>query len=237
LTNLGVTVIVKKSLFSVGFAVATLTASVLSLAVNAADAEVEERERIMAEIQKDLANEDARQEAIRAGQERSILCSNCHGVDGNSVRPDIPNLAEQNPTYLIQQISKFADGRRKNFVMQTLSSSFTFQDKVNLAVFYTSQKLKPIDTNAELAARGERIYTTVCFRCHGEDGKGEEGYAHIAGQQIEFTKMTLKRFRTNALSTDNFDPAKRTDPNMEQVTARLSDEEIEGLAHYIAGLR
>jgi cytochrome c553 len=29
----------------------------------------------------------------------------------------------------------------------------------------------------------------------------------------------------------------RTDPNMEQVTARLSDEDIEGLAHYIAGMK
>jgi cytochrome c553 len=230
-------VIVKKSLFSVGLTVATLTVVVLSGTVSAQENDQAERDRIMAEIQKDLANESARQEAIRAGQERSILCNNCHGVDGNSVRPDIPNLAEQNPTYLIQQISKFADGRRKNFVMQTLASSFTFQDKINLAVFYTSQKLKPLETSPALAARGEPIYKSVCFRCHGENGKGEEGYAHIAGQQIEFIKMTLKRFRTNALSPDNFDPTMRTDPNMEQVTARLSDEDIEGLAHYIAGMK
>jgi cytochrome c553 len=222
-----------------GFSVVALSAAVMTTALSAAPQETQqaERERIMAEIQKDLHNATARQAAIRAGKDRSILCSNCHGVDGNSLRPDIPNLAEQNPTYLIQQISKFADGRRKNFVMQTLASSFTFQDKVNLAVYYTSQKLKPLKTDPTLAARGEGIYKSVCFRCHGENGKGEAGYAHIAGQQIEFIKMTLKRFRSNALNTNDFDITKRTDPNMEQVTVRLSDQDIEGLANYIAGMK
>ena len=46
--------------------------------------------------------------------------------------------------------------------------------------------------------------------------------------------MTLKRFRTNALRAGDFDETKRTNARMEQVTQFLSDEDIEGLAHYIA---
>lgn len=110
-----------------------------SVAVEAAETDTSERGRIMAEIDKRLHNEEARQEAIRAGKQRSVLCANCHGVDGNSVRPDIPNLAEQNTAYIIEQIGKFVDGRRKHFVMAALAKNFTFQDKVNLAVYYTSQ--------------------------------------------------------------------------------------------------
>jgi len=91
-------VIVRKSLYRIGFSVAALSVVVMSTALSAAEQETPqaERERIMAEIQKDLHNDTARQAAIRAGKDRSILCSNCHGVDGNSLRPDIPNLAEQN---------------------------------------------------------------------------------------------------------------------------------------------
>lgn len=191
----------------------------------------------MAEIEKDIHNEEAHQAAIRAGKERSILCGHCHGVDGNSVKKEIPNLASQNPAYIIEQIGKFADGRRKNFVMQTLASGFTFQDKVNLAVFFNSQKVKPVDADPALAVNGERIYKSVCFRCHGENGRGEEGYARLAGQQTDYVQMTLKRFRASANKEDDLEENKRRNASMEQVTARLSDEDIEGLSHYIALLK
>lgn len=191
----------------------------------------------MAEINKDIHNEDARQAAIAAGKERSLLCSNCHGVDGNSVKGDIPNLAGQNTAYIIEQIDKFHTGARKNFVMQTLAGIFTFKDKVNLAVYYTSQKVKPQGFDARLAEKGRQIYRNVCFRCHGENGRGEEGYARLAGQKIDYVKMTLKRFRANATRTvDEYD-IKRTNANMEQVTVFLTDDDIDGLAHFIASMR
>ncbi len=191
----------------------------------------------MAEINKDIHDDGAHQAAIAAGKERSVLCSNCHGVDGNSVKGDIPNLAAQNPAYIIEQIDKFQTGARKNFVMQTLAGIFTFKDKVNLAVYYTSQKVKPQGFDARLADKGKQIYRNVCFRCHGENGKGEEGYARLAGQKIDYVKMTLKRFRANATQTADAYDIKRTNVNMEQVTVFLTDEDIDGLANYIASLR
>ena len=56
-------------------------------------------------------------------------------------------------------------------------------------------------------------------------------------KQIEYVKLTLKRYRANATRETRPDETRRTDANMEQVTARLSDEDIEGLAHYIASMR
>jgi len=196
-----------------------------------------ERERIMAEIDKDIHNDEALQNAIRAGKERSILCGHCHGVNGNSLKPDIPNLASQNTAYIVEQIGKFANGDRKNFVMQTLANNFTFKDKVNLALYFNSQKVKPTKVDPDLAARGEVIYKNVCFRCHGEDGKGEKGYARLAGQKTEYVQMTLKRFRANANKTNDPEETKRHSATMEQVTAKLSDDEIESLAHYITMLK
>lgn len=196
-----------------------------------------ERDRLMAEINKELHNDEAHKAAIGAGKERTVLCSNCHGIDGNSVQGDIPNLAGQNPAYIIEQFDKFFTGERKNFVMQTLAGVFTFKDKVNLAIYYTSQKVKPQGFDASLASRGQKIYRSVCFRCHGDNGKGEEGYARLAGQQIDYVKMTLKRFRANATKTADEYDVKRTNVNMEQVTVFLTDEDIDGLAHYIASMR
>lgn len=235
--HLGVIVIVKKPLFGAVVIIGVMTSIVYGSVLYAAAPQLTERERIMSEIEKDLHNQDAYQAAIRGGKERSILCGHCHGVDGNSTKPETPNLAAQNPAYIIEQIGKFADGRRKNFVMQTLASGFTFQDKVNLAVYFSSQNLKPVEATPELAAKGERVYKNVCFRCHGENGRGEEGYARLAGQKVDYVTMTLKRFRASANSEDVLDENQRRNASMEQVTARLSDKEIEGLAHYIALLK
>ena len=233
---MGVFVRVIKSFFTflfVGLSVVFVTSTVAM-----ADAsQITERERIMAEIEKDFHNKQAHEEAISRGKERSILCGHCHGVDGNSKKPDIPNLASQNPAYIIEQIGKFIDGTRKNFVMQTLASDFTFQDKVNLAVYFTSQELKPVDASPVLALKGEHIYKNVCFRCHGEDGRGEEGYSRLAGQQVDYVQMTLKRFRAAANNNGEHSEDKRRNASMEQVTSHLSDEEIEGIAHYIALLK
>jgi cytochrome c553 len=229
-------VVVKKSLVSVvfiGLSVAIMTTAV----AQSAESQMSERERIMAQIEEDINNDEALQAAILKGKDRSVLCGHCHGVDGNSKKPDIPNLASQNPAYIIEQIGKFIDGTRKNFVMQTLASDFTFQDKVNLAVYFTSQELRPVDADSLMAKKGERIYKNICFRCHGADGRGEEGYSRLAGQQIEYVKMTLKRFRSAANNNGDHSEDKRRNASMEQVTARLTDDEIEGIAHYLALLK
>lgn len=185
----------------------------------------------IAEVSKDPVK---RQKAYEAGQDRSVLCAHCHGADGNSLRPEIPNLAEQNIPYIVEQIGKFADGRRKNFVMQQLASSFTTDDKVNLAIYFNSQKLKPIEADRLLATQAAPIFNSVCKLCHGEDGRGEQGYAHIAGQKPQYVINTLQRFKAVAQHKVDSDDIMRSSARMEQVANRLSDQDINALANYIA---
>lgn len=200
-----------------------------------AQAELQERQQIVSEVERRLADETARGKALEAGLERSTLCATCHGADGNARKSEYPNLASQNPAYIIEQMAKFKDGRRKNFVMETLVRGFSLEDRINLAVYFSSHPLKPVaEADPLLAAKGEKKFKDVCAMCHGESGRGEQGYARLAGQQIGYVMMTLKRFRANAHRASDFDEAKRTNARMEQVTQFLTDEEIEGLAHYIA---
>ena len=35
------------------------------------------------------------------------VCSNCHGVDGNSVSPNFPNLAAQQKDYVVSELDEF----------------------------------------------------------------------------------------------------------------------------------
>ncbi len=209
--------------------------------VTAADqAEVEAQRGKLLQIIKEVeSNPTELANAMAAGADRSLLCSNCHGKDGNSLQPETPNLASQNPAFLLQQIEHFATGTRKNFVMNSLASNFTKEDKVNLAVYFSNQALKPQQIDPGLAARGKRLFESVCYLCHGADGKGgdEKGFARIAGQRLEYVVKTLKRFRAVARKEVETDEIVRDNPRMEQVTQNLSDADIEALANYVASLR
>ena len=194
------------------------------------------KDDLLMEIDKRLQDKRAKQDAIQAGQERAVLCQSCHGKDGNSAKPDVPNLAGQNVGYLLDQISQFADGRRKDFVMNQLAETFTAKDKMNLAIFYYSMPVKPQQINWHLAYRGEPLYKDMCSSCHGEEGLGHKSLARLAGQQVEYVKNVLTGFRNTANHLSPRSAFQRSSPIMERVAKNLNNKEIEELAAFVAQL-
>lgn len=188
-------------------------------------------------VEKRLSNEKSRQEAIKAGEERTVLCQHCHGRDGNSLRPDVPNLASQNAKYLLEQIEKFATRQRNDFVMSELAASFTPEDKVNIAIFYHSKPVKPQPIDEQKAANGKVLYHRVCSSCHGIEGYGNQKLARLAGQKPVYVMNVLKAFRNNANDPAAANESKRKSKLMEGIVKNLSDEEIESVAEYVASMR
>lgn len=168
--------------------------------------------------------------AARAGKKVSFFCANCHGESGNSSRPDVPNLAGQNPAYLLEQVKKFADGRRRNDFMQGLIKAMNDEEKVNAVVYFTSQEVKPHPTsNPALVSRGKEIFFKVCQRCHGDQGRGNEKIPRLAGQQPEYLTLSLKRYRDGT--------GERIDPFMAANTKNLSDADINALVAFVSGMK
>ncbi len=180
---------------------------------------------------------ESRHQSIEAGRDRALLCSVCHGIDGNSTRPEVPNLAGQNPVYLLDQIEKFSDGRRKNYVMNSLAKDFSSDDKINLAIYYNSMSVKMPTVNNKLATQGKQIYETQCSSCHGMRGTGSISFARIAGQQPIYVFTTLKQFRDNANSDSDKSLKKRNSNIMEPIVKQYSDKELEMISAYIAQLQ
>ena len=178
----------------------------------------------------EVANDaDAQKKIAAAGKRRTILCGVCHGKDGNSVRPEVPNLAGQNPTYIVDQFQQFSDGRRTDFAMNALGATFSEEEKILLALYYSGFEVKPVGGGtAEQVTKGKEIFDYVCAECHGDDGRGKVGYARIAGQKPDYVIKMLKEFRGGS--------GRRLNPWMKAVSLPLTDEEITAIAMYIANM-
>lgn len=166
---------------------------------------------------------------LRAGRTAAAVCAYCHGEGGNSTKPDVPNLAGQNPAYLLEQVHQFADGRRKNEFMQGMIKALKDDEKVGVVMYFSRQQVLPhTGGQPALVAQGKAYYERTCFRCHGADGLGNEATARIAGQQVEYLTQTLKRYRSGS--------GGRINPLMAANTKLMTDADIQAVVAYVASM-
>jgi cytochrome c553 len=199
-------------------------------AITLMDKDIAVREQFAAMVAKIRKTPQFEDRMIQVGQDRTIFCKVCHGKDGNSVRPGVPNLAGQNPVYLLDQFQHFSDGRRFDSAMTQLSKTFTDDEKVLLALYYSSFQVQPTQVmNSESALRGKEVYDVACAQCHGESGRGDKGYAHLAGQKSDYVVKMLKEFRSYT--------GRRANPWMTVVTSSLNEEQIADVATYVSSLK
>lgn len=175
-----------------------------------------------------LADPNGRERASAIAKVKLPLCNYCHGDDGNSVKRGVPKLAGQNPWYLIEQVESFLQGRRKHFGMRDRAARLSDQERMALVIYFTSQPLEPAQHEPELAEQGRELYAERCEKCHGPAGRGEKGYAYLAGQRPEYVAGMLIRFRD--------EPALRRNARMEDVALDIADHEADAIAHYVAAM-
>ena len=167
---------------------------------------------------------------LKTGRKVAAVCANCHGDNGNSSKPDVPNLAGQNGAYLLEQMRQFATGARRNEFMEGVIKAMSADERAAIVLFYAAQRVEPHPAaDAALTALGADLFQKVCVRCHGAQGLGNDKIARIAGQQPEYLRLTLKRYRSGT--------GPRTDPLMAANTRLLTDAHIEGLVAYVSTMR
>ena len=103
-----------------------------------------------------------------AGQTKSMICSACHGADGNSSNGDYPSLAGQVPGYIAQQLANFKSGIRSNTIMGGMAQTLTEEDMANLDAWYSSQQptvYTLAEDQLETAQLGETLYRGATRPC------------------------------------------------------------------------
>jgi cytochrome c553 len=185
------------------------------------------------------AGPESRGDAAKGKAIATTVCAACHGPDGNSVMPANPTLAGQHEKYTEKQLANFKDQLRKNPIMLGMVAALTPEDMRNVGAYFAAQKPAPNVARDEAAVKiGERIYrggvaesgVPACSGCHGPDASGiPNQYPRLAGQHKDYTVAQLKTFRSGERANDSANM-------MRMVAGRLSDEQINGLAEYVAGL-
>lgn len=183
---------------------------------------------------------DLQKGASIAGQ----VCVGCHAVDGNSTVPDFPILAGQHAAYLSKQLHNFQvkpnakKAERDNAIMAGFAAALSEDDIRNVSAFYAAQAIKPsYAQKKDVLTLGQTIYRAgvpargipACVGCHAPNGVGIPAqYPRLSGQYAQYTKSQLAAFKSGARANS---------AQMTKIAAQLTDQEMEALAEYIAGLR
>jgi cytochrome c553 len=156
------------------------------------------------ERSRDLANP-----AVSAKTMAEQVCSNCHGTGGRSVSPNFPNLAAQQPVYLMAQLKEFKGHNRLDPAgfeyMWGLSRSLSDAQIKGLADYYAAQTpAAPTPTgDATLIAEGKDIFEKgvpakgipPCSTCHGPTAQGNEQFPRLADQHADYIVKQLNVFQ------------------------------------------
>jgi cytochrome c553 len=167
---------------------------------------------------------------LKSGRESAQFCRHCHGVGGTSIHEDIPNLAGQNAAYLLDQMNKFASGKRKSDFMEGLIKALKPEERASIALYFAQQKVMPQPVRSSAAVNeGKNLYAKLCINCHGASAYGSDNIPRLACQQTVYLQLSLKRYRSGS--------GERIDPRMQSYTRNLKDQDIDNLAAYLASLR
>jgi cytochrome c553 len=176
----------------------------------------------------------------QAGKAKAQACAACHGADGNSTNPEWPSLAGQHAVYISKQLADFKAGeQRADPVMAGQVAPLTPEDMANLGAYFATLTPAGGFVSEERVTLGERIYrggnqdsgVPACIACHGPNGAGDPmaGVPALSGQRANYTAKQLTAFRNGARSNDR-------NGTMRGASRWLSDEEVQAVSEYVAGL-
>ena len=174
------------------------------------------------------------------GAQKAAVCGACHGMTGNSVNPEWPNLAGQPEAYVVAQLKAFKDGRRVNPLMTPMAAPLGEKDMQDLGAHFAQQTPAGLEADPSTWKAGEKLYRggdarreiPACIACHGPQGRGNgpAGYPALRAQHAVYSYAQLKAFKDRTRESPGSEI-------MAAITERMTDAEMRALASYLQGLR
>ena len=170
------------------------------------------------------------------GASKSMVCTACHGPNGNSLGETIPIIAGMAPDYFKKTIKDYSEGKRPSPEMEPFSKYVMQAGVDEIAGYFGEQKRQPprskIDANA--AKRGAKV-GAQCAACHGPQGNGdaERGYPALRGQPMGYLQLQSVLFKEDKRKLEDA----AVEDTKKKMMKALSDRDIADLAVYFASLK
>lgn len=160
-------------------------------------------------------------------------CKSCHGP-ASSRKAGLPRLAGLNASYVARELLAFANGLRRHEEMRAATMFLKPQDMADLGNYYSTLRPAASGTTSTIMGNGALIHihgahgVTPCGQCHGVDATGADDDAPpLAGQEPSYVVEQLRAFADGTRKSRNA---------MNQIAARLSEDERIALAEFYASL-
>lgn len=133
-------------------------------------------------------------------------CASCHGMNGTSTAPGIPNLAGQRVVYLYRVLRAYQEHGRRNDAMNHAVGFLNGEALLAVSAWYASlapARPVPAEESAHLAfdaAEGDpfagiRTALKKCIKCHGEDGNASaSGMPNLTAQATEYFVASMTSY-------------------------------------------
>lgn len=153
---------------------------------------------------------------VQAGEPLTAMCGSCHGASGISTDPMVPNLAGQEPTYLVNAIKAYRSLERSHEDMVT---SKTDEEIESIAAYYSVQQVSSANGTGEQA----EAVIAKCERCHGQSASESTMVVpNLNGQNSEYLLRVMKQYRDE----------ERGNSMMHKMSSGYSDALLEDIAAY-----
>ncbi len=156
-------------------------------------------------------------------------CVRCHGANGISVTPGIPNIAGQRAAYLHLQLRAYRQGTRAKGPMGGAVSFLSDDALVKVAAYFSSlDPARPAAGAKPAAGKGDPLQAgkaaaAECAGCHGENGvSATPGTPSLAGLDPKYFVAALAAYKSGERRNDMMKP----------IAAPLSEAEMGNLALY-----
>jgi cytochrome c553 len=169
--------------------------------------------------------EPAGNDPVQLGEAAAAACAGCHGKDGNSQIPGMPNLTAQSPEYFAVAMKAYKSGGRPGSMMTGVASSADDASIQNMGLYYALQAPRRTSAGGSGDAEAGRAAAQDCAGCHGADGNVTAAdMPTLAGQDAVYLAASLKAYAAG----------QRDHAQMVSASAELSEADIDSLATFYA---
>ncbi|MGH7319270.1 MAG: c-type cytochrome [Candidatus Rokuibacteriota bacterium] len=169
------------------------------------------------------------------GATKALMCSACHGFEGNSPSDTMPIIAGMAPAYFKKAIGDYAAGRRPSPEMEPYAKMTLHFGVDDIAAFFAAQRRQPtpIKVDASAAARGKAA-VAQCVACHGPEGKGDPArlIPDLTGQPPGYLRNQMLLFKSEQRS-----PVDEALKAQKAIMRTIPDQTLADLAAYYSSLR